>query len=94
MLKVALSVKYTATGPDDEFLRLLHEKAEALMRILESKVGSSAFIDAIGSVHQQLTGKKLEKKAVSAQLAVSDPVAYAVNKVSRYTFLYVLDRDF
>ena len=88
ILKVVISIKNTTTGPDEEFLKLLHEKAENLLSMLEKKVDSSDLIDAIGNVHQQITGKKLEKKSLIAQLAVSDPVAFAINKVHIFMIFF------
>jgi hypothetical protein len=81
LLKVVLSVKNTSTGPDDSLLQRLQEKADDLLRLLEGKVEASVFITAIGKVHQQITGKKIDRKMAMAQLAVADPTAYATKKV-------------
>lgn len=81
ILKVALTVKNTSTSPDLELLKVLHEKSEEVLMLIEKKVDSSIFVGAVGKLQQGLHQKKNDKKSEYATLALTDPIAYAVKKV-------------
>ena len=80
ILTLVLTIKGTLTAPDPAFLRVLHEKSEELLRLVEKKVDASAFVEVITTTQQQLLQRKTDKKREAAVLAVTDPSAYSANK--------------
>ena len=81
MLKVVLTIKSLSTGPDADLLQSLQHKAEELLLALERKVVPSVFIATIGKIQQQLMSKKHDRKRDATALVITDPAAFAIQKV-------------
>ena len=73
----------TTTSPNPEELKAMHEAAEMLVGIAESKLGSAAFLGVYAEVQRHVESSKTAKRRMEAAVAVSDPKAFAMHKLEK-----------
>lgn len=82
LLEPSVRIQSVLNGPDEDLLKKTKETALTLMEQLEHKVGSSRFLEVYGELQNVHMKKKVEKKRIFAQEAISDPKKFALRKIA------------
>jgi len=83
LLELSIRTRLTVTAPNEADLKVLQGIAATLFELLEEKLGSSVFIGLYADMQKRIESSKTAKRRIEAAVAISDPRAFAMNKMEK-----------